>query len=48
MECGFILMTSCRGPEIWHGHDNHLTVEFFDSNGNHITTKHINMEGYAC
>lgn len=48
MKCGFIIMTSCRRSRIWHGYDNHLTVDLFDSNGNHVTTKHINRKGYGC
>ncbi|KAK4653425.1 hypothetical protein QC762_0083460 [Podospora pseudocomata] len=43
-----------KGDETWHtgGTDpnapEHLTVELKDSNGNHITTKHIDRNGNAC
>ncbi|KAK4151711.1 hypothetical protein C8A00DRAFT_45114 [Chaetomidium leptoderma] len=43
-----------RGGETWHtgGTDpnapEHLTVEFLDSNGDHVTTKHIDRNGQAC
>ncbi|KAK1753231.1 hypothetical protein QBC47DRAFT_415938 [Echria macrotheca] len=42
------------GGKSWHkgGTDpkapEHLTVEFIDSNGNHVTTKHIDRNGRAC
>ncbi|KAL2134919.1 hypothetical protein VTI74DRAFT_10411 [Chaetomium olivicolor] len=42
------------GEDTWHvGGSNpnapeHLTVEFKDSNGNHVTTKHIDRNGRAC
>lgn len=43
--CGSILMTSCSGSKTWHGDDDHLTVELFDSNEEYIATKHIDREG---
>ncbi|KAH8160575.1 hypothetical protein CIB48_g7665 [Xylaria polymorpha] len=42
------------GGNTWHtgGNDpqspEHLTVEYKDSSGNHITTKHIDRNGNAC
>ncbi|KAM7187658.1 hypothetical protein V8F33_011125 [Rhypophila sp. PSN 637] len=42
------------GDLTWHtgGNDpnapEHLTVELKDSNGNHVTTKHIDRNGNPC